>query len=160
LITRWLEADATQVIDAHDIVSPHLFAWRERAMRFGVRVAMLRGYGLGLSGQFVFLKLFDPAIALGDAAKRLEEIMPSVLVAWRQVLQNEQKSRAENKMRTPRIQFTPKEVELLAFIKTGKSNSEIAQILGKSETKVKTQVGTMLRKAGVPNRVALATSGH
>jgi DNA-binding CsgD family transcriptional regulator len=161
LISKWLETGRAQVIDAHDIVSPHLFAWRERAMRFGVRVALLHGHGPGVNGQFVFIKLFDPMQPLNEAATRLERLMPTVLGAWRNVLQHEQAARKDESIGTSvsrARRFTPKERELLLFIKLAKTNSEIAQILGKSEKTVKTQISMMLRKAGVPNRVALAAS--
>lgn len=53
-------------------------------------------------------------------------------------------------------QLSPREREVAALIACGMTNAEIALSLGLSASTVKHYVETAMRKAGVPNRVALA----
>ncbi len=48
------------------------------------------------------------------------------------------------------------EKEIIHWLKFGKTNYEIAQILGKSEYTIKTQIHKALAKTGAVNRTALA----
>jgi DNA-binding NarL/FixJ family response regulator len=57
----------------------------------------------------------------------------------------------------PRERLTPREREVLALIARGLSNKRIAFELGLSEKTVKTHVGHLLAKLGVPDRTAAAT---
>lgn len=50
--------------------------------------------------------------------------------------------------------LTPREAEVLLWVAQGKSNSEIATILGNSEPTVKQHVGVVFQKLGVDNRNA------
>jgi DNA-binding CsgD family transcriptional regulator len=52
--------------------------------------------------------------------------------------------------------LSPAEKEIIHWLKFGKTNSEIAQILGKSEHTIKTQIHKTLIKTGAVNRTALA----
>jgi len=52
--------------------------------------------------------------------------------------------------------LTNRELEILAHISTGMTNREIAQALGISVRTVNTHTGTLLRRLGVPNRLAAA----
>jgi DNA-binding CsgD family transcriptional regulator len=52
--------------------------------------------------------------------------------------------------------FTRAELEVLRWLRLGRSNRDIALILAKSEYTVKTQVQQMLAKTGLDNRVQLA----
>jgi DNA-binding CsgD family transcriptional regulator len=52
--------------------------------------------------------------------------------------------------------LSPAEKAIIQWLKFGKTNSEIAQILGKSEHTVKTQIHQALAKTGTVNRTALA----
>jgi DNA-binding CsgD family transcriptional regulator len=52
------------------------------------------------------------------------------------------------------IRLTPREKEVLNWIKAGKTNSEIAEILGVSGKAIEFHVSNVLDKFGVPNRLA------
>jgi len=52
-------------------------------------------------------------------------------------------------------QLSPAEQVVLAHLRQGLSNREIAQALGKSERTVKNQVSAILAKYGVPTRARL-----
>ena len=59
--------------------------------------------------------------------------------------------------RLARFNLTPREHEVLRWIGEGKSNSEIATILGVSTATAKTHVERILAKLGVENRTAAAS---
>ncbi len=54
-----------------------------------------------------------------------------------------------------REEFTSREKDVVALVATGASNAEIAQILGLSETTIKSHVSSVLAKRGLRNRVQL-----
>ena len=53
------------------------------------------------------------------------------------------------------IRLTPREQEVVELLIAGRANREIATTLGMELKTVKTHVGKLLQKFGVPNRVAL-----
>ena len=57
--------------------------------------------------------------------------------------------------RPPQIRLTPREQEVIELLIAGRANREIAATLGMELKTVKTHVGKLLQKFGVPNRVAL-----
>jgi DNA-binding CsgD family transcriptional regulator len=52
------------------------------------------------------------------------------------------------------IQLTPREKEVLNWIKAGKTNADIAEILGVSGKAIEFHVSNVLDKFGAPNRLA------
>ncbi len=57
--------------------------------------------------------------------------------------------------RPPEIKLTPREREVIDLLIAGRANREIASTLGVETKTVKSHVGRLLQKFGVPNRVAL-----
>jgi DNA-binding NarL/FixJ family response regulator len=57
--------------------------------------------------------------------------------------------------RPPQIKLTPREREVIELLIAGRANREIAATLGVETKTVKSHVGRLLQKFGVPNRVAL-----
>jgi DNA-binding NarL/FixJ family response regulator len=57
--------------------------------------------------------------------------------------------------RPPDIRLTPREHEVIDLLIAGRANREIAATLGVETKTVKSHVGRLLQKFGVPNRVAL-----
>lgn len=57
--------------------------------------------------------------------------------------------------RPPEIRLTPREHEVIDLLIAGRANREIAATLGVETKTVKSHVGRLLQKFGVPNRVAL-----
>jgi DNA-binding NarL/FixJ family response regulator len=57
--------------------------------------------------------------------------------------------------RPPEIKLTPREREVIELLIAGRANREIASTLGVETKTVKSHVGRLLQKFGVPNRVAL-----
>jgi DNA-binding NarL/FixJ family response regulator len=57
---------------------------------------------------------------------------------------------------TPDVQFTDRERQVLGLILLARSNREIARQLGIEERTVKAHVGSLMRKTGADNRIALS----
>lgn len=55
-----------------------------------------------------------------------------------------------------RVSFTDREKEVLELLVAGRSNKEIGAVLGIEERTVKAHVAKLMRKVGVPNRIALS----
>ena len=55
-----------------------------------------------------------------------------------------------------RVTFTDREKEVLELLVAGRSNKEIGAVLGIEERTVKAHVAKLMRKVGVPNRIALS----
>ena len=56
--------------------------------------------------------------------------------------------------------LTPRQRQVLALVRLGNTNKEIATALGITEQAAKVQVSKLIRKFGVANRVALAIAGR
>jgi DNA-binding NarL/FixJ family response regulator len=57
----------------------------------------------------------------------------------------------------PRVELTPRELEVLALMGKGFSNPEIANLLGRTESTVKAHVSNILEKLGVTDRTEAVT---
>ena len=75
-------------------------------------------------------------------------VAPSPTATWREIA-----SGMERPTTLPKL--SPAEQVVLAHLRQGLSNREIAAILGKSERTVKNQVSAVLAKCGVPTRARL-----
>jgi DNA-binding NarL/FixJ family response regulator len=58
---------------------------------------------------------------------------------------------------TPRVELTPRELEVLRLMAKGFSNPEIAAILGRTESTMKVHVSNILEKLGVTDRTEAVT---
>ena len=58
---------------------------------------------------------------------------------------------------TPRVDLTPREVEVLRLVAKGLRNKEIARVLGRTEGTVKVHVCSVLEKLGVDDRTEAVT---
>ncbi|MBC7893984.1 MAG: response regulator transcription factor [Cytophagaceae bacterium] len=58
---------------------------------------------------------------------------------------------------TPRIELTPRELEVLALMAKGRSNPEIAHILGRTESTMKVHVRSILQKLDTDDRTEAVT---
>jgi DNA-binding NarL/FixJ family response regulator len=60
--------------------------------------------------------------------------------------------------RTGAIHLTPRQIEVLKLIRSGKSNKEIARVLALTESTVKVHANGLYRALGVHNRASAATA--
>jgi DNA-binding NarL/FixJ family response regulator len=58
---------------------------------------------------------------------------------------------------TPRLELTPRELEVLRLIARGRSNPEIAELLGRAESTMKVHVRSILQKLGTDDRTEAVT---
>ena len=57
----------------------------------------------------------------------------------------------------PRLELTPRELEVLELLSTGRSNPQIATMIGRAESTVKVHVRSILRKLGTDDRTEAVT---
>ncbi len=119
--------------------------------------AMLRGMRAGARG---YLR---KDISLGQLTRAIEAVM-----AGDTVLRPALTGQGLERLRTlhPRFEssplpesLTPREVEVLRLMAAGLSNREISELLGNSETTVKSQVSAILSKLGVRDRTRAVLKG-
>lgn len=119
--------------------------------------AMLRGMRAGARG---YLR---KDISLGQLTRAIEAVM-----AGDTVLRPALTGHGLDRLRTlhPRFEssplpesLTPREVEVLRLMAAGLSNREISELLGNSETTVKSQVSAILSKLGVRDRTRAVLKG-
>lgn len=110
----------------------------------------LWGAGGQLAGFYLFSRV-QPELA-ARTAYAVELLLPTLHSAFLRVLQNERPgSEATPKVRRSHS-VTEREIEILRWIKAGKTNPDIAKILGLSPWTVKNHMQNILKKLGVENR--------
>lgn len=69
-------------------------------------------------------------------------------------------SRLLNRMRAPQVSLSGREIEVLALVAAGKSNTEIAEALFVSESTVKSHLAHIFSKLSVNSRTAAVSAGR
>jgi DNA-binding NarL/FixJ family response regulator len=88
----------------------------------------------------------------------LENVRDGVIWAPRKVLSRIVASEIRNRSQPEspvRIQFTPREDQIIRLLIRGHANREIGDTLGIDSVTVKAHIGRLMRKAGVGNRIEL-----
>jgi DNA-binding NarL/FixJ family response regulator len=85
----------------------------------------------------------------------VEVVADGSIWAPRKVLASLIDTIAPTEGRAPELRLTPREQEVIELLIAGRANREIAATLGVETKTVKSHVGRLLQKFGVPNRVAL-----
>jgi DNA-binding CsgD family transcriptional regulator len=114
-----------------------------------------------IDGRMCFIKLFNVSMPLEGGTNILTQfVTPLLAKIWTQIDAHDVHTRAIRRRPSLRTgpPLTPAEREIIPWLRKGKTNSEIGQILGKSELTIKTQIQHMLKKTGLQNRHALAAS--
>jgi transcriptional regulator EpsA len=113
----------------------------------------------GIDGQpagfFAFFKIASP---MTRASAIVELLLPYLYVAWLRV-NCERVGEGPARASPVRDILTSREIEILKWVEKGKSNNEIAQILGISHLTVKNHVQKILRKLNVQNRAQAVAKG-
>jgi len=107
----------------------------------------VRGADARVSGWFCFAGL--PAPSSARLCYLVDILVPYVYCTYARVLVHESRRPAARRV-APEV--TRRETEILRWIQEGKTNADIADILGLSPWTVKNHVQNMLRKLGVQNR--------
>jgi DNA-binding NarL/FixJ family response regulator len=135
--------------------------WEEKLVEAGLTNVLVNGHDDHETNQFTLIKLYNVSL-VNETDSELEARFTQALIPqqvhleWRNKLGN--RSFNEGVKSKSSLELSSKELEVLQWIRLGKSNKEIARILSKSEYTIKTQVHSILSKSGVKNRTELAMS--
>lgn len=139
-----------------DMLFPQYGAkWSDNFQLHGMRDVIVDGHLLRGIPSVTLLKLYNCSPQVVASLSMIRETLLATLNdIWARIAQ------VEALMRTDKLKIvqalSPAEKEIIYWLKFGKTNSEIAQILGKSEHTIKTQIHKTLIKTGAVNRTALA----
>lgn len=152
VVDDWLRAGRTPQLMAQGSPGPggrqKILADLKRCS-LGHTVAHGAGEVQGEHGSFfVFLRLPEPPTARD--AYLLELLMPYLHMALYRMLAGERAGRSGPGMTKPLL--SKREIQVLQWVKDGKTNQEIGLILGISPPTVKNHVQKILRKLKVSNR--------
>jgi transcriptional regulator EpsA len=119
----------------------------------------LMAHGLpGLDGRpagfFALCKL--PSVPAQREARMMRMLIPYLYSSW---LRANCEIGSQSREHDGSPSLTQREVEILDWMQKGKSNSEIAEILGISQLTVKNHVQKILRKLGAHNRTQAVAKG-
>jgi putative two-component system response regulator len=159
ILERWLAKREMMHVSAASFAAPQHATWRNHFDSHGLRNVLIDGRVSEADQTVVLLKLYN---CHPHAVAAMTGLGATVLAAlegmWMRIAQAE--AAAATLARTDRLKsaaaLSAAEKEVLKWVKLGKTNIEIAQILGKSEFTVKTQVQKILDKTRTVNRTALA----
>ena len=160
ILQRWLHTGKPQLFDALDHCPEADSNWLDRYKASGLRNTAAHGViglGHGYASYFSFHQMSPP---LGQQHTLLLNLLAPSMHATLLRIVNPVVGRPAPTGLKP-SPLTLKEIEVMAWICKGKTNDEIAQILGKSYKTVKNQVQTILIKLRVNNRAqAVAKAGE
>lgn len=102
---------------------------------------------MGTRGRFEAFYSFSRVSAAPDERLRylIELLVPHLHNAFLRVLSTEREASGSGSQRSGRL-VTPRQAEILRLIQSGKTNSEIAEVLACSQWTIKNHVQTILRK--------------
>lgn len=139
-----------------DMLFPQYGAkWSDNFQLHGMRDVIVDGHLTRGAANVTLLKLYNcsPQVVATLSTIR-EDLLATLNEIWARIAQVEALTRTD-KLKIVQA-LSPAEKEIIYWLKFGKTNSEIAQILGKSEHTIKTQIHRTLAKTGAVNRTALA----
>jgi DNA-binding CsgD family transcriptional regulator len=158
VLEKWLRLPDSMVIDICASEWDHSLNWGANFVQFGLRNGIADGFRDPVSGLFVFGCLLNVPDRLWENERLLHNVgIEQIFLAWQRAVAGvTSATNAPNDLALKALSKT--ELEVVKWIKAGKTNEEIALILGKSSLTVKTQVQAFLKKTSLRNRTVLATS--
>ena len=156
VMTNWLERRVPQLFARSDFCQIRHDRWLNNLDEHGIVNGVFDATVDCLTGRICFVTLFNLAQVPNACANVLTQcVTPMLADIWRRVDTRAPSSKI-SQLPVPSFSFSPAEREVLAWVGAGKTNWEIAQILGKSECTVKNQVAKMLSRSGATTRSQLA----
>lgn len=151
LINAWLQTREPQLFDLSEYEAPEDNEWVERFKRFDLRNAAAHGvadmHGV-VSSYFGFYRLPEKPDA--RHAYLLKLLVPHLHVALIRIITIAEQNGIKKEVME--VVLTELQQKILHWMHKGKSNWEIAQILGTSEANVKYHIRKILAKLRVNNR--------
>lgn len=148
LAQEWLASGEPRFIDAQPHDPP---GWHARLTRLELKNVAFHGLGWvngHLKGYASFSRVRAPLD--GRLALYIDILLPHLLATLARVLANE--ARAQVQSKRPSGLITTREVEVLVWVREGKTNDEIAVILGLSMLTVKNHLRHAMKKLDVRTR--------
>jgi DNA-binding CsgD family transcriptional regulator len=154
-LERWFILREPIRISADMLFPQYGAKWSDNFQLHGMRDVIVDGHLERGIASVTLLKLYNCSPQVVASLSVIREVLLATLnEIWVRIAQVEALTRTD-KLRIVSA-LSPAEKEIIYWLKFGKTNSEIAQILGKSEHTIKTQVHKTLTKTGAVNRTALA----
>ena len=158
--SRWIRDNKPQLLDAQQAAGgcrSDLIRAIQQSDLENIAAHGLRDFNGSMVSYFSFSRIPEPLGA--DHAQLLQMIVPHMHLAF--VRSVAKARRFTTPMRAASALISIREKEVLEWLRFGKTNGEIAQILGVSHHTVKNTVSTILAKLGVSNRTrAVAKAGQ
>lgn len=152
ILTRWMATKEPQLFDTTNPPYPVSARWLQAVRKNDIR--HIAGHGVrdvaGPGASYFTFSGFEENLT--DRHRYLLELVVPFL--HQALCRIGKGSRAQSSLRgrPKQAHLTAREREILNWIAQGKTNPEIAKILGRSEQTVKNQVSGILGKLGVENR--------
>jgi transcriptional regulator EpsA len=148
LSQEWKDRSEPRLIAAHQ---DDAGGWHARLADLELKNIAFHGMGW-INGQIKGYASFSRVRAPFDSrlALFIDMLLPHLLATLARVLANE--SRAQTQIRRPAGLVTVREVEVLTWVRDGKTNDEIAAILGLSMLTVKNHLRNAMKKLVVRTR--------
>lgn len=151
IMTKWCKEGKPQLFDPQsgqaDVPQSWLDIFQKHQLH-NMAAHGMRDLNSNVASYFVFSRIHGKLTP--HHAYLLELLVPHMHVALVKVLSQIKPSHP--KSRVPNLKLSPRELEILHWLRVGKTNWEISQILGLSEHTVKNQVRNILLKLHVHNR--------
>jgi DNA-binding CsgD family transcriptional regulator len=151
---RWMQTRESQYFDLHDAAEGQGGRWLQNFSAHGLWNCALFGLVDAAGRRVTLLGLYN--VQGGSRAARPELCMPFLEPLQSALAQRAHVDSADVLTLSGAGQMTPAELEVLKWVRLGKTNNEIGMILGRSRYTVKTHIQRMLAKTGLDNRTQLS----
>jgi DNA-binding CsgD family transcriptional regulator len=161
VLSSWDTRHVATVFHESDIkVEPAFREWHQQFVSAGFKNVVIDGAFDEATKDVTLVKLFNCTRRTNTGANFALSLFNTKVAdcihnTWKRIVEHE----AEIQRRLPSCitVLTPKEIEVLQWIKMGKTNAEIGIILSNSPKTIKTHVEHILKKLNMPNRATLAS---
>lgn len=161
VLAAWMHSRTPQKIVPTNFRRATDSRWRENLLQHEIENGLFDANVDQLTGRMSFIKLFNLERSLQDSEGILVQCVSPLLAGiWKRITTQSKVSIATHTEELDKIEslLSKAERQILPWLRERKTNWEIAQILGKSELTVKTQIQKMLKKTSAVSRHALAAN--
>jgi len=153
LVSQWMRTRETQYFDGEHAWPGLDPDWLRHFQAHGLRSCAFFGRADAAECRATFLALYN--LPRGTAAAVVKAGAPLLEPLHRAMTSGNAAAESESPLAAIE-QMTPAEREVLRWVRLGRTNTEIAMILGRSRFTVKTHIQRMLAKTGLDNRTQLS----
>jgi DNA-binding CsgD family transcriptional regulator len=154
MVRRWMQTRASQYFDLDDTAQAQSGRWLQNFRAHGLRNCALFGLVDATGRRVTILGLYN--VQGGSRVARAELCLPFLEPLQAALSQRVHVNGADVLTLNGVAQMTPAELEVLKWVRLGKTNQEIGMILGRSRFTIKTHIQRMLAKTGLDSRTRLS----